>query len=84
MKIVYTKHAEKKLKDLAMSGIKVLKRKINTTVRNPDHIDKETDYPKLIASGKLDTQHILRVVYKIDDGIIVIITCYPAKKRRYY
>lgn len=43
-----------------------------------------TDYPNFIASGRLDKDHIVRIVYKIEGDIITVITFFPAKKGRYY
>ena len=45
--------------------------------------DYETDPPKIIASGEFGKDHIIRVVYKVEDDIITIITFYPSRKGRY-
>lgn len=83
MRIVYTKHAKKKFKDLEKLGVIVKRKLVNQTITNPLEIDAVSDYPKKIASSKIDRKHILRVVYKEESGIIVIITFYPTKKGRY-
>lgn len=84
MRIAYTKHVERKLKALKASGVIITKNLIDKTVRNPIHIDKVSDYPKIIVSGEIDKNHIVRVVYKIENDIMTIITCYPAQKGRYF
>lgn len=84
MKFVFTKHAKKKFKDFAGQGLKFSQKDVKIIVKSPEHVDKETDYPKLIASGTIGIKHVLRIVFKVEDDIITIITLYPAKKGRYY
>jgi hypothetical protein len=38
--------------------------------------------PLLIAQKAIDEKHVLRVVFKKENGIIKIITFYPARKRK--
>lgn len=85
MKIKHSLHIRRdKLSILAKQGFKITLKQIERTIRNPDHIDKESDAPKVIVSKVLGDNHILRVVYKIEGGIIKSITVYPAEKGRYY
>jgi len=84
VKIVYTKHAVKKFNDLEELGIKVGKRLVRKILKQPVHLDDITDYPNLIASGKLRKNYVLRVVHRKEDDIIIIITFYPAKEGRYF
>lgn len=84
MRFIYTKHVVKKMKFLEQLGITISKIMIEEAVNNPLDLDMETDKPRIIASAKLDSDHILRVVYKVESDIMVIITCYPAKKGRYF
>ena len=84
MKIVFTNHAEKKLKDLEKLGVNVTKSLIKNILRNPLHVDKESDPPKKIASGMFGEKHLLRVVFREENDIIIVITFYPAKKGRYF
>ena len=84
MKIGYTKHAEKKFKDLAALGMTINKRLVNDIVRRPVHLDEVTDPPNKIASGELDTKRILRVVYREKGDRIVVVTFFPARKGRYF
>jgi len=84
MKFVFTKHAEHKLSNLKVVGIKVTKKKIREVINKPDHLEQDYDYPNLIASAKLDVDRVIRVVYRIEKKRVIIITFYPAKKGRYY
>ncbi|MBI2196000.1 hypothetical protein HYU45_00105 [Candidatus Daviesbacteria bacterium] len=84
MRIVFTRHAEKKLKDLDKLGVHVAKSLVKNTLKNPLHLDTQSDYPKKIASSAFGKKHILRIVYREKDDIITVITFYPAKKGRYF
>ena len=84
MTIVFTNHAEKKLKDLKNLGVDVTKSLIKNVLKNPLHVDEESDPPRKIASGKFDDNHLLRVVFREENDIIIVITFYPAKKGRYF
>lgn len=83
MKVVYTKHAIKKLKDLRELNIVVTKRLVSNLVKNPLRIDEVSDYPRKIIEGELDKNHILRVVCRKENDTIIVITFYPAKMGRY-
>jgi len=84
MNVVYTKHAKKKFKILERIGVKVTSKDVFSTIEDPDHYDSESDEPSIIVSRSIDKNHILRVVFKAEDGIITVITFYPARKGRYY
>ncbi len=87
MKFVFTKHAAvDKFAMLKRHGFKtpIRKRSIKAVILHPEHEDAESDFPKIIASGSIDEKHILRVVYRKEGDIIIVITFYPAEKGRYY
>lgn len=85
MIVKLNKHVlESKIPLLNERGYKIKTEKIKKILSHPDDIDAESDPPKIIASGKLDRKHVLRIVYKVEDGIIKVITVYPAEKGRYY
>lgn len=84
MKIVFTRHSEKKLKDLKNLGVIIKKSFVKNILKNPLDVDYESDPPKKIASGKFGEKHVLRVVFREENGIIIVITFYPAKKGRYF
>lgn len=85
MRIVFSNHAVRdKFPLFKKRGFNFKKNQVREVIKNPDHVDKTSDYPKIIASKELDEKHILRVVYKLKNDIIKIITFYPAEKGRYY
>lgn len=85
IKIVFTKHAETdKFEMLKKFNFMLTKEDVLEVLREPEHIDQESDKPNVIVSKKLDKNHILRVVYRKEGDIIKIITFYPAEKGRYY
>ncbi|MBI2049610.1 hypothetical protein HYT32_01770 [Candidatus Roizmanbacteria bacterium] len=63
---------------------RVTKQTIKEIVINPEHEDRESDKPNIIASRGIDLKHVLRVVYRKEFDIIRVITFYPAEKGRYY
>ncbi len=83
MTIRYTKHAQKKFRDLEELGVRITKRLIRTILDQPRQADTTSDAPKTIVSGMLDARHILRIVYRTEGGTIVVITFYPAVVGRY-
>ena len=85
MKIKYTRHAlVDKFAMLKKHKFQVGKRFISEVISHPEHEDKQTDFPKVIASKTIDTKHVLRVVYRVENDTIWVITFYPAEKGRYY
>ncbi len=84
MRVIFTRHAERKIKDLEALGIYIENSLIKKILAQPIHLDITSDHPKKIASGEFDTTRILRIVYKEENGIMTVITFYPAKKGRYF
>ena len=70
MKVVYTKHALKKFKDLAELKIYILRTKVDSIIKKPINIDEVSDFPNKIATGILDKTHVLRIVYKEEHKIL--------------
>lgn len=79
--VIYTKHAEEKFRILKEQGFVVQKRIIEETVKSPELIDCSQS-SLLIVQKSIDEKHILKVVFKKENGIIKIITFYPMRKRR--
>jgi hypothetical protein len=80
--IIFTKHALQKFETLRQYKMEIPISKVIATVENPD----TTDYsrpPLLIAQGKIDNGHVLRVVYKNQGDNSIIITFYPGNIKRY-
>ncbi len=85
MKVVFSGHALKdKFAIFKERGLNFTQKQVRAVIKDPDHVDKVSDFPKVIVSKGFDENHILRVVYKQEGGIIKIITFYPAEKGRYY
>ena len=56
--------------------------KVISILLKPESIDYSR-LPNFIAQGELDAKHVLRVVFKKAGEDIVVITFYPARKRKY-
>jgi len=82
MKIIFTKHAEEKLKRLDIKSFKINKRTIREILIRPNFFVK-TKYGENAALGRLDQDHIIRVIYAIIDKHIKVITFHVARKGRY-
>ena len=73
-------HAKEKLKRLVQSG--VTEEKTIKTVQNPE--SQTTGYfGRKIAQSTLTDDLVLRVIYEETDNSVLVITMYPAKRRRY-
>ena len=82
MKIVFTKHAEEKFSVLRRHGIRISKKQVLKIISAPELVD-HAKLPLLIAQSSFDTTRVLRVVYKIEQNAIVVITFYPGRKSQY-
>lgn len=82
MNITFTKHALAKFDVLARHNFPVNKDDVIGAVEQPNLID-ESRLPLLIAQKSIDAEHVLRVVYKQEENIRVIITFYPGRKSQY-
>ncbi len=79
-KVVFTLHAEDKLKRLMKIG--VTKEKVLKIIENPVKVVNGY-YGRKIAQGLLSEDLILRIVYEESEGKIVVVTIYPGERRRY-
>ena len=82
MQIVYTAHAEKKLKLPEIVRLKIGKRKLEEVIKEPSVVDR-SELPVIIAIGELTGKLSLCVAYKKVDRKLRVITFYPAEKGRY-
>lgn len=80
--IHFTHHSIEKFEVLERHGISVTSDLVMEILRNPDFIDNSR-LPLFIAQGDLDSNHVLRVVFKKENGDMVVITFYPARKSKY-
>lgn len=81
MKIVFTKHAERKFDFHKQFGWYFKVSDIENVLTNPDYIGKDNDAK--FALKKFDKEHDLRVIFIEEGGIIRVITFYPTKRGRY-
>ena len=80
--IVFTKHAKEKFEILKRHRFLVSEKQVLKAIKNPDLIDYSRN-PLVIAQLKIDKNHVLRVVYKQENGITKIITFYPGRINQY-
>jgi uncharacterized DUF497 family protein len=84
MKILFTKHAELKFKDLEEQGFKLAKEQkeqVEDALNAPESIAEKGN--SLMAQRAIDETHVIRVIYKKEGDSIRVITFYPARRRRY-
>lgn len=81
MKIVFTVHAKDKLKTEEVKLLKINRKKLINILKQPVVVDKSIEPHRNV--GKLDETLSLAVIWKVENGIIKIITFYPAEKGRY-
>lgn len=82
MQIRFTRHANDKFEVLARHGWNVLREQVENTVQNPAYLDRSR-VPLYIAQASLDEAHVLRVVYREEQAVMVIITFYPGRTSQY-
>ena len=80
--IRFSNHAQLKMEVLANHGVMIASSFVIETIRSPDKLEAR-DENKLIAQKRLDTNSVLRVVYREFSALIVIITIYPSRRFRY-
>ena len=81
-KIIFSEHALFKIELLKRHKIKINKQFIENVVTNSDKTDQGYK-GRIIAQKKLDTNHVLRVVYEEYEDHMLVITLYPGRRRRY-
>ena len=80
--IIFTKHALDKFGILMKHKFIISENKVSEVLYNSDLIDYSR-LPLLIAQGKVDRTHVLRVVYKEEKGFMKVITFYPGRSKNY-
>lgn len=80
--IRFTKHAEEKFAVLHRHKFFVTKSQVLATITRPNTMDYSRA-PLLIAQSRIDSKHVLRVVYRVTGEEIVIITFYPGRSNQY-
>ncbi|MBE9482336.1 MAG: DUF4258 domain-containing protein [Chloroflexi bacterium] len=82
MKIIFTKHAELKFKDLEEQGFKIVKEQVKNALNMPESIIK-VEKGRFIAQRAIDETHLIRVIYEKEEDSIRVITFYPTRRRKY-
>lgn len=82
MKIVYTKHALEKFKELESKGWIVTRSKISQIIKKPKW-EGVTKYDQETAIGLMDDSHILRIVLDRKGDIIKVITFHIGRRGKY-
>lgn len=82
MKVIYTRHAEDKLKRADIRKFKVSKALIESFLGESKH-NKKTKYGEFYTLGSISSGHDLRIIYDIIDSEVRVITFHIAKKGRY-
>ncbi|MFN3981422.1 MAG: DUF4258 domain-containing protein [Caldilinea sp.] len=80
--IVYTHHAREKFDLLARYGFPIAEQQVEETIRTPALVIEQSG-DRLIAQKAISEQYLLRVVYRIEGEAAIVITLYPAHRRRY-
>jgi hypothetical protein len=80
-KVRFTQHAQQKFSILAAHGFVVSEEEVRLTVLIPDRVeDREIEQ---IAQKRISDTHVLRVVYRLENDEMVVITFYPGRRKRY-
>lgn len=83
MKIVFTKHAEfDKFPQLERLGWKITKRKITNTIKKPKWLGFSR-FGQETAMSLVDKDHIIRVIFNKEHGIITVVTLHIARRGKY-
>lgn len=80
--IIYTRHAQDKFTLLRKHGFEVTVQQIEDTVLAPDLVIAQSG-GRLLAQKGISDRHVLRVIYRRSEQGLVIITFYPAYRKRY-
>lgn len=81
VKIELTLHAKEKLKTKESKLLKITKKIIIDAIKKPIGVDRNLSPHR--STDKLNDDLSLAVIWKEEDGIIRIITFFPAEKGRY-
>ncbi len=63
--------------------MKIKKTVVEEVIGDPDYLSEDKEQEVIEVIKEIDAKHILRVIYKTVNGIIVVITFHPAEKGRY-
>lgn len=75
----FTKHALEKFEILKNRGVDISKDEVLECVANPDDVNDDLRPPLIFVTKRFEGGRWVRVVYRVIDGVITIITFYPIK-----
>jgi len=80
--IRFTGHARHKFEILRELGFKVEEHRVLEIVRKPSIVGRAWR-DRSVATGPLNSTHVLRVIFEKQNGNITVVTFYPARRARY-
>lgn len=83
MRIVFTKHAMGKFQTHLAAGWKFTRKDITKTIKKPYFWEEDKERGVKIALSKWNDEHDLRVIFRKESGMIIVVTFYPTEKGRY-
>jgi DNA-binding winged helix-turn-helix (wHTH) protein len=63
-------------------GFKIQEGRVDETLRKPQLVQR-TWKERFVATGPLNSTHMLRIVFEKENGNIVVVTFYPVRRSRY-
>jgi hypothetical protein len=79
--VEFTKHAYDKFELLRKYGFDISRATVEEAVASPYLVDRRDD--QVLVLKPLDQEYALRVVYKMVNDNIVVVTFYPVKRKRF-
>jgi hypothetical protein len=80
-RVTFTRHAREKFDLLSRFGFKVSQDQVIAVITAPDKTERRG--VQTFSTKVLDKELALRVVHEERKGIIVVITFYPVRRKRY-
>ncbi len=80
-KIRFTKHAKEKFELLRKYGFRLAESTVKETVSSPSRVGRRNG--QLLALKPFNQEYAIRVVYKLVNDNIVVVTFYPVKRGRF-
>ena len=80
-KIRFTRHAREKFELLKKYGFEISQATVEEAIGKPHLVERKDD--QVLALKPLDPEYAVRVVYKMVNDNIVVLTFYPVKRRRF-
>lgn len=78
----FTSHAMRKFGVLKALGFQIRERQVLEIIRKPSIVER-TWKNRFVAVGALNSAHVLRVVFEKENGNIIVVTFYRARRARY-